>query len=281
VVGVQAVKRNTLATLAAFPDRTLIGEDVIWSEDSPGRFHSSHRIASLMTHLGDDATFGAPTGRRALVHTIADCVCVENRIVEEWLVRDNGWLARQLGCSIREIANRQATHDQTADSLAHAWRIREIERVRARPNGFNTATAAMAHRFAEAWDAAFTTMMIGEAATIYAPAADICWPTGRRAFGPRGFVGFAVSMMSQLADAAFSIDHVAQTDLPDDEIATAVRWSLAGIHAGAGAWGATTGRELYVLGVSHCRWRSGRIIEERTIFDEIAIARQIAGGLGA
>jgi predicted ester cyclase len=95
VTGVEAVVANTLATLAAFPDRSLIGEDVIWSEDQPGLFHTSHRIVSLMTHLGDDA-FGPATGRRAQVTTIADCLVRENRIVEEWLVRDNAHLVRQL-----------------------------------------------------------------------------------------------------------------------------------------------------------------------------------------
>ena len=36
--GVDQVIANTLATLAEFPDRTLLGEDVIWSEDAPGRY---------------------------------------------------------------------------------------------------------------------------------------------------------------------------------------------------------------------------------------------------
>jgi len=281
VIGVEAVKRNTLATMAAFPDRTLIGEDVIWSEDAPGLFYSSHRIASLMTHLGDDATFGLASGRRALAHTIADCVCVENRIVEEWLVRDNGWLARQLGRDIREIAQRQAAADRSADPLQHAWRMGEIERVRSRPALADRTDRPLARTFAQAWGIAFDRLLIGDAAQMYAPAADIAWPTGRRAFGPRGFAGLAASLLAALADVAFSVDHLAETALPEGETATAVRWSLAGFHAGAGAWGAPTGRELFILGVSHCRWRNGRILEERTIFDEIAVARQIAGGLGA
>ena len=280
VVGVAAVKRNTLATMAAFPDRTLIGEDVIWSEDAPGRFHSSHRIASLMTHLGDDPTFGPATGRRALAHTIADCVCVENRIVEEWLVRDNGWLARQLGGDIQDIAAKLAAKDQLLDPQMHQWRTQEIMRVRA-GGSIALDSAPAAGRIGEMWRAAFGAGLIGEAAAIYAPAADIAWPTGRRAFGPRGFAGLVVALTAAFADCAFVIDHVAQTPLPNDETATAVRWSLVGVHAGAGVWGPATGRDVYILGVTHSRWRSGLVIEERTIFDEIAVARQIAGGLGA
>ena len=41
----------TLATLAEFPDRTLLGEDVIWSGDEEAGFLSSHRLLSTATHL--------------------------------------------------------------------------------------------------------------------------------------------------------------------------------------------------------------------------------------
>ena len=44
VVGNEAVIAATSATLEEFPDRQLLGEDVIWSEDGQGGFFSSHRI---------------------------------------------------------------------------------------------------------------------------------------------------------------------------------------------------------------------------------------------
>ncbi|MCP5100954.1 MAG: nuclear transport factor 2 family protein, partial [Chloroflexi bacterium] len=37
---------NTMATLAEFPDRVLLGEDVIWSGSAESGFLSSHRIVS-------------------------------------------------------------------------------------------------------------------------------------------------------------------------------------------------------------------------------------------
>ena len=49
---VEDVVRFTLQTLQTFPDRQLLGEDVIGSEDEPGTFYSSHRILSTMTHQG-------------------------------------------------------------------------------------------------------------------------------------------------------------------------------------------------------------------------------------
>ena len=53
VVGSEVVISATQATLKEFPDRQLLGEDVIWSDDGHGGFFSSHRIFSTATHLGD------------------------------------------------------------------------------------------------------------------------------------------------------------------------------------------------------------------------------------
>ncbi len=43
----------TMATLAEFPDRQLLGEDVIWSGTPETGMLSSHRIVSTATHAGD------------------------------------------------------------------------------------------------------------------------------------------------------------------------------------------------------------------------------------
>ena len=61
VVGNQDVIAATLATLAEFPDRTLLGEDVIWCGAPDTGMLSSHRLLSTATHLGD-GVFGNATG---------------------------------------------------------------------------------------------------------------------------------------------------------------------------------------------------------------------------
>ncbi len=43
----------TYATLKEFPNRQLLGEDVIWNGNDEIGYHSSHRILSKGTHLGD------------------------------------------------------------------------------------------------------------------------------------------------------------------------------------------------------------------------------------
>ena len=123
--------------------------------------------------------------------------------------------------------------------------------------------------------------MYGSAAEALSPAAEIRWPSNRIGYGRGYWIGCLTQIRSSLHDPAFTIDHVAARPLPRDDIAVAVRWSLAGTHAGAGAWGEPTGRDLLIMGISHYRLRASAIIEDTTVFDELAVLRQVAGGLGA
>ena len=50
--GAEEVTQNTLKTLAAFPDRTLHADDIIWSGNPQDGFHTSHLITTEMTNLG-------------------------------------------------------------------------------------------------------------------------------------------------------------------------------------------------------------------------------------
>ena len=75
--GMGGVIAGTARTLRAFPDRTLTGEAVIWSDEGDGAYLSSHRITSTATNLGT-SEFGPATGKRITFTTIADCLCKAN-----------------------------------------------------------------------------------------------------------------------------------------------------------------------------------------------------------
>ncbi|MFN6978807.1 MAG: ester cyclase, partial [Gemmobacter sp.] len=112
VVGNQGVIAATMATLAEFPDRTLLGEDVIWSgdPDSGAGMLSSHRLLSTATHSGAGA-YGAPTGRRLRYRIIADCFAIDDAITDEWLIRDQGAIVRQMGWDPRDFARDQIARE--------------------------------------------------------------------------------------------------------------------------------------------------------------------------
>jgi hypothetical protein len=103
VVGNTGVIGATMATLHEFPDRVLLGEDVIWSGDPEVGMLSSHRILSMATHAGD-GVYGRATGKRLTYRILADCHAKDNVIDDEWLIRDQGAIVRQLGWEPRDYA---------------------------------------------------------------------------------------------------------------------------------------------------------------------------------
>jgi len=112
----------------------------------------------------------------------------------------------------------------------------------------------------------------------YSPAVHWQGPGGRRLFGHGEVIGWATAFAATFGDARFSIDHVASNP-SDGGVDIAVRWSMTGHHAGDALYGAATGHPVYVLAVTHWRIVAGAIIDDVTIFDEVALLRQIEGGL--
>ena len=279
-IGVETVTQNTIAALSIYADRVVLGEDVIWSEDAPGEWYSSHRITSQSTHFGDEAGLGAATMRGSGVTTIADCKVIANRIVEEWLVRDNARALWQVGANPRTVARQQAAADREGDQARHDWRAEAIAAVRGQPSVV-IPDAHPATLPAAMLQTAFADDLYGQAATALSPAAEIRWPSNRNGYGRGHWIGCAMQLSAMLHDRAYRLEHVAARPLPHGDIAVALRWSLAGFHRGIGVWGAPSGRELLLTGISHYRVRGGAIIEDVTIFDEVAALRQTLGGLGA
>ncbi len=279
ITGVQTVVDNTWATLAAFPDRRLDGDNVIWSDEGDGSFLSSHLITSKMTNLGD-SDFGPATGKRVLVRTIADCLCRDNRVVEEWLVRDNLALVEQLGFDPQEVAARQAAADAARGRPLVAALARYHAEALAAPDASpQTEAAQVAVDLLRAtWQdsdddraRALSDFRLGAwvpgGKFLYGPDQLAEWRHPiRAAFGPR---------------ARLRIEHIAEVPYLGEARDVAVRWSLAGWHEGVGdaggRYGAATRAPLLIMAVSHFRVMNGRVREEVTIWDDIAVLRQIAG----
>ena len=85
--GRDKVIADSLKTMAAFPDIRLFADDVIWSGNDRDGFHSSHRIVWIGRNTGH-SIYGPPTGNRVVRQGIAHCFVKENRVVEEWICRD-------------------------------------------------------------------------------------------------------------------------------------------------------------------------------------------------
>ncbi|WP_397586028.1 ester cyclase [Sphingorhabdus sp.] len=277
-IGMDGVIAGTSRTLSAFPDRTLTGEAVIWSDEGDGAYLSSHRITSTATNLGT-SELGPATGKRITFTTIADCLCKENLIIEEWLVRDYSHMALQLGFHPREVARTHAAADKAMGGRAE-WRLAAMARVQDVPlSAFTNEALPNPHNdprdFAHAvFDQIISQRRFGRVREAYSPAAHWNGPGGRRLFGWGEIAGWFTAIIGSFGDARINIQHVAAVD---DMIA--VRWELTGTHDGGALYGAATGEPIYILAVTHWRIAHGLIVDEVTVFDEVATMRQMEGGL--
>ena len=278
VIGAQAVENNTWSTLAAFPDRTLNADNVIWSEETEGTFYSSHLITSKMTNRGE-SEFGPPTNRKVRILTIADCLCREGKVVEEWLVRDNLALVRQLGFDEKVIVERQVQADRSKRfsliSFHEANRLRVLGASRSSKESRwekSDALSVVSHIFSNIWNE----KVFSDLPSLYDYRVDAIYPGGLSLYGHDEIRSLLEELFAAIPDAKVSIEHTAEITYLGSARDVAVRWSLAGTHLGSGRYGAPSGAAIYILGVSHFRVINGRVREERTVWDDLAVLRQIA-----
>lgn len=267
VVGNQGVIGATMATLAEFPDRTLLGEDVIWCEDGEGGALSSHRILSAATHLGDGA-YGRATGRRLRYRIIAECHAKDGVIDDEWLIRDQGAIVRQMGTTPEAFARqRLAEAGDAPRPLTPATDRPGPYRGRGNDSEWGARHADLLHRLMRG-DLAAVREVCDRAVQIETPggATGHGWPACDR---------FWLGLRAAFPDAQFRVEHAMGREDPGWPPRSALRWSLWGRHTGWGAFGPPSGAEVHVLGMSHAEWGPRGLRRDWTLYDETAVWTQI------
>lgn len=273
--GCEAVVAATLQTMLAFPDRRLYGDAVVWSGDDVAGFYSSHRITNTGTNTGPTA-WGPPTGRRCVWRGIADCVVLENRICEEWLVRDDMHLCRQLGFDPDAVARALAAGD-AARGVAPEAGGDTGHGVGQRPPPSHPRPAAAEVEAGVAWflDEIWNGRRLDRVREMYAAHAVLHGPAGRKLHGVNEITRLPLQLLAALPDAAMAVEHVNHVREAGRGVTVAVRWRLQGTHLGADLFGPPSGKRVQVLGISHLRLEDGRVAEEWTVFDELSVRRQV------
>lgn len=275
VVGNEGVIAATMATLAEFPDRTLLGEDVIWSGTPEDGMLSSHRLHSTATHA-NPGVYGAPTGKALHYRIMADCHAINNQINDEWLIRDQGAIVRQLDLDpqdyARDLIAREGGPEKCVQPLTPANDIAGPYKAAGNDNEWGQRHADI-----------LTRIMGADFATIpdaYDRAANLCYPGGVETLSHDGADQFWMGLRAAFPNATFTIHHQIGRDDAMMPPRSALRWSLHGKHEGWGAFGRPTGAEVYVLGISHAEFGAlvagpPKLRREWTLFDETAIWKQI------
>ncbi|MCC1493761.1 ester cyclase [Cognatishimia sp. F0-27] len=281
VVGNETVIGATMATLAEFPDRQLLGEDVIWSGTPEEGMLSSHRIISTATHLGD-GVYGKATGKPLQYRILADCHARNNVIDDEWLIRDQGAIVRQMGWDpadyARDLIAREGGPDACVKPLSPEVDQPGPYTGRGNDNPWGATLADLISRIMGADMAAIE----GE----YDRAAHLEYPGAVTGHGWAPADRFWMGLRAAFPSATFTVEHVIGREDPHMPPRAAVRWSLHGRHDGWGAFGRPTGAEVYVLGITHAEFGTlgaarPRLRREYTLFDETSVWKQILLKTGA
>lgn len=275
VTGNKGVIAATMATLAEFPDRTLFGEDVIWSGTPEEGMLSSHRIITTATHSGN-GVYGNGTGTKLRYRIIADCHAINNTINDEWLIRDQGAIVRQLGYEPLDYAREMIANEGGMAKASHPFHPKDDRqgpyKGTGNDNEYGAQYADILNRIMGADMAA-----IPEA---YDRACHLEYAGGLTGhshdFADRFWMGLRASFPS----AAFKIHHQIGRDDPMMPPRAALRWSLTGKHDGWGSFGAPTGAEVHIMGASHAEFGPWGLRREYVLFDETAIYKQIALAVG-
>ena len=277
VYGRQAVLADTIATMAAYPDRRLYGDEVIWGGNDVDGLYSSHRLQIAGTNRGW-SKYGPPTGKRVNYSAIADCFCKRNMVVEEWLIRDELSLVIQLGLDPVATAKKMAKKAQdkglklqVAGDVERGVgqmppaRLPEPTSERFDPEDF---VRRLLH---EIWN----WRLLNKVREYYHESAAFEGPTGRKLQGTNDYQAYALSLLSPFPDLSLTVDHFCCVGDAAAGWRTATRWTLRGTHTGYGIYGEPTGSPIRMMGMTHHLIQGGQVQNEWTLFDEFALLKQL------
>ena len=268
--GNKPVIEATFATLKEFPNRQLLGEEVIWNGNDEEGYHSSHRILSKGTHLGD-GFYGKPTKKDIYYRVIADCACKNNQVYDEWIVRDQGAMVRQLGYTPKEFAKQIIEKEGGENKAKKVFDLSSDMKSEYTP--FSFEKDSIGEKYSQILKKIF---LEDYKFTNYARAASIFWPGNKIGHGREDISKFWNSIKNALKNINFSIEHVGWLEEEGKNSKVSIRWFLNGLHANnTNEYEQATNKNIFIMGINHAEIVDGNIIREWVLFDEVAIWKQL------
>ena len=268
--GNKPVIEATYNTLKEFPNRQLMGEDVIWNGNDNNGYHSSHRILSKGTHLGD-GFYGKPTGKDIYYRVIADCACKDNQVYDEWIVRDQGAMVRQIGYTPKEFAQIMIDNEGGLEKANKLFDKNDIKPSNYEPEQvkINSAGERYSKILSKVFREGYKFQDYNRASTIY-------WPGNKIGHGREDVAKLWNSLKEILTDTKFTIEHIGYLDEPNKNPRASIRWFLEGVHfKDSENYGKKTNSKLFFMGINHVELNQDGVIREWVLFDEVAIWKQI------
>ena len=268
--GYKPVIDATFATLKEFPNRQLLGEDIIWNLDSDSGYHSSHRILSKGTHLGE-GSYGKPTGKDIYYRVIADCACKNNQVYDEWIVRDQGAMVRQLGFTPKEFAKKIIENEGGLEKAIELFNSKSDTKSEYKPS--IAPKNSIGVKYSNILNKIFTS---DYNFSDYARAASIYWPGNKIGHGREDIEKFWKSLKEAFSNFKFSIEHIGYLEEEGKNPKASIRWFLNANHSNKTSdFGKATNKNIFIMGINHAEIIDENVIREWVLFDEVAIWKQI------
>jgi hypothetical protein len=109
----------------------------------------------------------------------------------------------------------------------------------------------------------------------YAKSCVVNVPPGLKIEGRSEAKKYFAQLLASLTDTRGTLDHHCVSCGDNNELDLAIRWTVRGKHVDGGFGCEGNGAELLILGISHWRLDKNGIVEDWTLYDQLAILRQI------
>jgi predicted ester cyclase len=254
-----------------FPDRQLLGEDVIGSEDEPGTFYSSHRILSTMTHQGD-GFFGPPTGKEVYTRIIADCICRENKVIDEWMVRDQSAIVKQIGLDPKDFSLKLAQDLKksgqpllAADDLVNRW---------TGPPDSGEASGIV-EKLITTYTSVWENSELRLLEQSHDRACEVHAPGAKTLHGRKQLTDFLTGYQASFPKGKFRTHHWILNEEEGKNTRIALRWSYSASHQGEGFFGQPKGAPVVVMAMTHAELQEDLVVREYHAIDDLSLWMQI------
>ena len=262
------VVQATYKTLEQFPDRQLIGEDVISFGSIKSTYLSSHRILSTGTHLGD-GFYGKATGKKVIYRVIADCLVVNDKIVEEWIIRDEASILNQLGFKVSDFVE-QRISDGT-------FKKNDLEFTK---NSFvkKNIMTECENFYAKTYKDSIINLIEDKFSfekKVYERSAQLYWFGGELINTVENIYEKWNLFLSCFKILKCEVSNSIALDQNNMRPRAALRWRLMCLHNSNGFFGLPTNKEIEIYGISHAEFGKQGIVREFILIDEVSIWKQL------
>ncbi|GAA1394376.1 ester cyclase [Luteococcus peritonei] len=274
--GVERVVQGTIGSIHAFPDIRSYADDVIWAGDDEQGFATSHRYINTGHHQGA-WQYGPATGRTLNMWGIANCVVIDNEIVEEWVLYNMASKLRQLGIDVVEAA--RAHGNALAEGVAPARHVPEVWRLDGgrKPLPFQPdPSRPWIDQFVRGlWHDVFNRRDLSAIRRAYSPTVHWNGTSDRVGHGAGDVLAFSRALLATFPDLGVLVEEVYWMGNDEDGYRVSLRWSGAGTHRGHALYGEPSGRRVHLWGISQLYVSGGRITTEWSLFNEFDVLAQI------